>query len=460
MVTHRYLGVVVGALMLVWCLSGFVMLFAHWPEVTEAERTAGLAPIDATQVRLAGLMPNDARVTAAAIEMAGGAPVLKVTRVAGAPQVLDLATGKPLAVDAARARAIAAAYGGPATRQDLVVRDQWTVSGAFDRARPFWRERLADGTDLYVSARTGALAQRTTAAGRIGAWLGAIPHWLYPTLLRKDARLWAQVVIWTSLAGTFLTASGLYLGVTAWRADRISPYRGLMRWHHVASLAAGVLTLTWVASGLVSVNPWGLLESGDDPAAERLAGPPPAWGEARAALQAAAVAAPGARRLRLAPFGGRLFVMADDRRLDAGGAPARLSPQGLAAAARSLGAIESQGRIATGDAYYFAHHEAVRLPAWRIVLADGRREYLDPASGEVLRSVDAAARGFRWLHLGLHRLDFTPGLDRGPAWAAVMVLLLGGVTLGVGAGVWLAWRRLLHDLGRLSARRASARTAV
>ena len=37
-VTHRYLGVVLGLLMLMWFLSGIVMLFVHWPEVTEEER--------------------------------------------------------------------------------------------------------------------------------------------------------------------------------------------------------------------------------------------------------------------------------------------------------------------------------------------------------------------------------------------------------------------------------------
>ena len=113
-----------------------------------------------------------------------------------------------------------------------------------------------------------------------------------------------------------------------------------------------------------------------------------------------------------------------------------------------LGAIQGQGMIAQGDAYYFAHHEPIRLPAWRVVRNDGSRVYLDPRSGEVLASVDAAARGYRWLHEGLHRFDFVPGFGRGAAWAVAMVLLLAGVTFSVATGVWLAWRRVLTDLGR------------
>ena len=37
-VLHRYLGVAVGLVMTVWCLSGFVMMYSGYPCLTEAER--------------------------------------------------------------------------------------------------------------------------------------------------------------------------------------------------------------------------------------------------------------------------------------------------------------------------------------------------------------------------------------------------------------------------------------
>jgi uncharacterized iron-regulated membrane protein len=105
--------------------------------------------------------------------------------------------------------------------------------------------------------------------------------------------------------------------------------------------------------------------------------------------------------------------------------------------------------MAAEDAYYFAHHEPVTLPAWRVVRKDGTRIYLDPATGEVLFVADPAAQQYRWLHKGLHRLDFVPGFDRGLGWSIAMVLLLSAVSVGVGSGVWLAWRRVVSDLGQL-----------
>ena len=450
MLTHRYLGVGVGALMLLWCLSGVVMLFVHWPQVREDQRVAGLATIGGSACCRFGATTSDAQtVEAARVESAAGRPVLRVDG-----QVIDLTTGAPAgAFSAADARTIAQAFAPDAdvAAVTAVARDQWTVTGYFNARRPFWRVRLADAarTDLYVSARTGEVSQQTTQAGRVLNWAGAIPHWLYPSVLRAHAKLWAQVVIWTSVLGTFLTLAGLYLGLVAWRPAgdrRVSPYRGLMTWHHLTGLATGVLTLTWVLSGLFSMNPWGLLESRPDKGAARLAGDAHTFAQVRQALTAAVTARPGARQIRTAPFAGTLYLMADGERLDAQGRPAALSAAGLALGAERLGSVAVQETIAEEDAYYFAHHAPVTLPVRRVVLTDGTRYYLDTHSGEVLRVLDAAARGYRWLHLGLHRLDMVPGLRQGAGWAAAMVILLAGVTLGVGLGVWLAWRRAMQDL--------------
>ena len=42
---HRYLGIAVGALMAVWCLSGVVMMYVTYPSLDENTRLQHLAPI-------------------------------------------------------------------------------------------------------------------------------------------------------------------------------------------------------------------------------------------------------------------------------------------------------------------------------------------------------------------------------------------------------------------------------
>jgi hypothetical protein len=143
-------------------------------------------------------------------------------------------------------------------------------------------------------------------------------------------------------------------------------------------------------------------------------------------------------------------------RLDAAGNIAVATVADLAqAAARIAGpvAIVEQGLIDEEDFYYFRQARAnFALPVYRIILGDAERTryYLDASSGTLLQRVDRNARWYRWLFGGLHRIDFAAWLRSRPLWdIVVLTLMLGG--LGVAAtGLYLAIRRVLGDLSRLS----------
>ena len=80
--------------------------------------------------------------------------------------------------------------------------DQWTVQGALRNVRPLWKYSWPNGEQVYVSGISGEVVQYTTTQSRLWAYLGAIPHWLYFTPLRKNQPLWSRFVIWSSGAGT------------------------------------------------------------------------------------------------------------------------------------------------------------------------------------------------------------------------------------------------------------------
>jgi uncharacterized iron-regulated membrane protein len=104
--------------------------------------------------------------------------------------------------------------------------------------------------------------------------------------------------------------------------------------------------------------------------------------------------------------------------------------------------------IASEDAYYFSHHDPVRLPAYRIVLNDAEhtRFYLDPATASLLRAVDANGRAYRWLFNGLHSLDFAAWLRWRPVWDIVVLALMLGGLAGTITGTYLAILRIKRDL--------------
>ncbi len=98
------------------------------------------------------------------------------------------------------------------------------------------------------------------------------------------------------------------------------------------------------------------------------------------------------------------------------------------------------------DPYYFSHHrDIVPLPVYRVILEDAghTRYYIDPVSGAFLRRVDGNSRWYRWLHQGLHRMDFTPALRQRPLWDVLMWVLMSAVATISCTGAVLGIRRLL-----------------
>ncbi len=468
---HRYVGIVLSLLMVAWCLSGFVMMYVGYPELDEAERVAGLAALD-----LDGCCKTErvlesvgaAPIRTFAVEMRAGQPVLKV-RTGDGSVTIALTTGERLdGVNERDALAIAADYvrtrslAGLPSMMASVNTDQWTVSGDYDADRPLYKFAVGDpaGTQVYVSSSSGEVVLDTTARERVWNWFGAVTHWLYPQLLSQHAAAWSQVVVWTSVAGTFLTLTGLWLGIVQVRAGRtgkFSPYSGWNLWHHLGGLVFGVLLLAWVASGFLSMNPWGLLEgAGGRAESERLRGIGFTSREAVAAIQQFANDAAnrgGAVRIASAPFAGRLYLSVRSRagvsRLDALTLePAPLAESELQHSATLLqptSAVASNELLSEGDAYYYDDHAGRRMyPVYRVILADAEhtRYYIDPVDGRLLQKTDREGRWYRWLFQALHRWDFASALHRRPLWDLVVLPLLLGVTVVSLTGLYLGFRRL------------------
>jgi hypothetical protein len=471
---HRWLGVVLALLMAVWAISGITMMYVAFPETSTEERQAGLQPLDLPGCCEAAAMP-EGPLASASVEMLLGRPVLRIVTGQG-PAALALdGEGLPQ-IGAEQAGEIAAthvrqAFGTtPAMRVAPIERDQWTVYGRFRQYAPLYKASFADarGTQLYVSGLTGEVVQDTSSRERVWNWLGAVPHWLYFTALRGNQPLWYNLVVHASLLGIFLTVTGIYVGLVMYgRGKRWSPFRGVALWHHWTGLVFGLLTLTWVASGLVSMNPWGLFESkGPTEEVANLAGRPLDGADVSALLSAlAARPQPGAVSAEVVVQAGRawaILVRADGTRTRAalpGLEPAPPSEAELAALprlARPATPVASARTIVAPDAYHYGHKREPLLPAWRVIYADedATRLYFDPRTGELVNFVDAETRAYRWWHLGLHRLDF-PVLRSRPLWDLVTVPLLIGVSLLCLLGVWMGGRRLMRPFGPM--RRGASR---
>lgn len=463
---HRWIGIASCLLFATWLLSGLVMIYVPFPSLTARETARGQDAIDWLRVNVQPLAALEQAGTglprSMALEMRDASPVWRIEPWTGSAVTVPATAGEKLApVDASLARRVAERFGGnPAGTIKLLDRDQWTVAGGFDRHRPLWKVSLADavGTELYVSSASGGVVQKTDRRERFWNWVGSVPHWIYPTVLRQNNEAWRQVVMW--VAGPCIAAivTGMWIGILRvrvgkrrFRDGRIIPYRGWMCWHHIAGLTGGFALLTWMFSGWLSVDPFHLFASRGI-ATRSLA----VYAHASPPLPLApwklATLAPDARRMTINWAAGRELltidradapVILDARTLKA---PQR-SWNDLQAAVRKLvpdASVISVQRLTTPDAYWYEVGSPPKLPILRVRFDDAAATWvhIDPDSGMLLGDLDARRRLYRWCFDLLHKWDLNGLTLNRPSWDILLwSLSIVGLVTSV-SGILIAWRRL------------------
>ena len=469
---HRWAGVVLCLLFAVWFASGAVLHFVAFPSLSLRDQHAGSEPIDLTQVRIT---PSDAlaRVSSATdlrlVSVAGRAAYIAQPP-QGAWTSIAADTGDVLPPYSAAiakqvaqlfSRATAVSVSGP------MDYDQWIVHQRFDPYRPFFRVRINDAvkTDLYVSARTGEVLQRTRSLERALNWSGAVIHWIYFTPLRKSYWAWNQVVWWVSLAALLSSSVGTWLGVLRLVNNRLagrkglSPFRGWMRWHHIVGLFASVIVVTWMLSGWLSMDHGRLFSRGEATSQQslRLSGMPLETIAQRVTLQSMRAVAP-ASEIAFNAVAGRTFVtgyggLGKDPRIQFVSSslsrPLESLPEPLLFSGLEQvwpGRVQVIAGHDTDDALY---RQAESAPAsaedFSVTGDPALRVYVDRFSGRFLTVMDPSRRDYAWIYYALHTFQF-PGLISHPEIRTALVLAL--LALGFAAsvtGVVLSFKRLKRE---------------
>ncbi len=469
------------------------------PKVTDDQQMAAAEPLDLAQVRIT---PAQAAVAAgyeppaAVLRTVLGRPVYELGDPGYGSTFVHADSGEimqPLAPEEAAelaSRFLAIPAAKFRFQQTLDHTDQWTFT--VGRDLPLYKFIVDDEavTEVYVSANAARVSTVTTRKSRTMAWLGTIPHWLYFESLRDNQPLWTKVVVWSSGAGCIMAVLGLGLAVTRFRKvrpfelRRAIPYRGLMRWHYVLGSLFGVVTLTWVFSGLVSMEPWAWTR------AEGIRVPPGTLSGGELKLQEfplpdaqklQSITGSAVKRLEFSRVLGAPYFIAgfvpDDADVTgkrdrlhqpyningqlqaaavvvdartglqhAGFEPAQLvSTLGSAIAAAHV----TESEMLDGyDDYYYSRGNQLPLPVLRIKFDDPVQSwvYVDPGRGRLLSVIHKWSRLERWLYSGLHSLDFAFWYHKRPLWDIVMLVLLSG---GLGTsllGLYSGVRRLKTDL--------------
>ena len=231
---HRWLGIAMCLLFLMWFISGVVMMYIAFPSLTSQERLAGLPNLSANTIlsdphalireigadnvdslRLTTILTRPAYLVKTKqgefhsifADTGETTPEITSKRALLAAQIFYRHTHTNKASKSTNTE--------PSIAQENVFVDQWTVSSSLTPHRPLHKIALNDEEDtyLYVSTKSGEVVRDTTRHERIWNWLGANLHWIYPVQLRQHATVWHWVVVVLSFWGVLSVLTGGTIGL-------------------------------------------------------------------------------------------------------------------------------------------------------------------------------------------------------------------------------------------------------
>lgn len=464
---HRWLGIATCLVFALWFASGAVLLFQPFPSLSRDAQLELQRPVD-----LAAVLVAPSRALSA---VGGDASSLRLIQYGDRPAYLVQEDSRIVAVDArtgtilpminvAQAKAVAtAAFGVDTALYGPFSYDQWIVHNRFDPLRPLYRIDLGDeqGTQYYLSARTGELVQRTTRHERGWNWVGAVLHWVYFTPIRSSFALWDNGVWIISLITMLVAIAGTILGVIRTmaalrlRKPALSFFRpAWMRWHHILGLFASVFVLSWIFSGWLSMDHGRLFARGEATSAQISSYHGKPLVEALRSISPKSLRALGeTTELSFDAVGGAPILIAshkDDARklfdvnleaLNSGGLIASVR-KGIAAAWPNT-RVTRMDAVETTDVYALA--EGWPPSAVRMTLdgpPDTPTVYVDGANGRLLTVMSTSRAAYAWIYYALHTFNF-PGLTTRPLLreTLIMIPLIFGFMFSI-TGVVIGFQRL------------------
>jgi uncharacterized iron-regulated membrane protein len=492
---HRWIGVITAVFMMMWFVTGLVIVYSSYMYQDRLQQLAHAAPLEiesgwlgfgrawneSADTRNAGADGDLVGIVEARLLRQNGHPVWLAEDTRGARHAISAKDGRPWEVTSEIALAIATEWLAREGRPDAVPAHVETLAKPAilqgqDALAPFHRIAVKNGAwgeELLISAKTGEVVHASSNLKRASYWAG---NWLH--LFRfVDLFGWGQsrtdLLFWAITLSFIACLTGLLVGWWRWRPGwfgkptysegRVHPYRAFwFRWHFWAGLIGGIIATLWALSGVISSLQTRLF-SPANPTREALqsyygAGIP----EAARSWEPSALQIPGEEsivQLSWHRLGDEAVLVAyrnDGERIRIHSAP--FSEARMTAAVERLTQTDAavEKRLELLDAYdnhYYPRHRRGSydrpLPVLRVQLEDAAKThvYLDPLSGRMLLRNDQSRRQYRWLFSAIHRWDL-PILYRRPLWDAWMLIWLAlGLVLGT-SSVVLGVKRLQITLRR------------
>ena len=270
--SHRWLGIAITVMFLVWTLSGVVLMYYGHPQITAGERLLRLEPIDfstATVTPAAAAAKANIKPYRVRLSMYNGRPVYRMTRVSiGNWTAVYADTGEVLP-RMGREQALhwmkqfAPEHASTMTYDAyLESPDEYTRIPTLAGYVPLHRIAMNDpaGTEYYVSEKSSDIIQKTDRRSRFLAISGYVLHNLF---FFRQRTWWTPLLDFIAWTAMLMVVTGIAVGI--WRValkprfrhkgvPSYTPYSSWMKWHHYAGLLFGLFSISWILSGMIPIS--------------------------------------------------------------------------------------------------------------------------------------------------------------------------------------------------------------
>lgn len=464
---HRVLGTIISLFFLMWFISGLVLIYHDFPNVTSADRYEKLdaLPDSLPAIRdiLSRLPDPDKPIQNIAVRRFQGQTLFTIqtkdslfTFCADSTQQVKPITAQTIA------DIVAKWSSAPLIKVDtLFKRDQWIMYSRYLREMPIYKFYFDDEEkhQLYLSSRSGEVQQFTSLRQRFWAWLGAIPHKLYLPIIRKNTELWTTSLTVGGVIALLAAFTGLCLGVYAtykkYKATRKlnSPYKKhWYKWHHILGLIFGISLITFAFSGAVALQripQWIIKTHGDyRVSSAQLRGKRLPIDRYLLDYRNLVREYPNVKTIEWTHFRDvpiyTLVTRNKELSVNASSSAVKelsLSQAEIEKAVRAVhkgSLLTSVTLITAYEDYYMSRKKELPLPVYKIEVdnADQSLYYIDPQTGD-FKYLNRSRKVKKWIFSGLHYLNINWLVERPVLWTiAIWTLCLGGAYISL-SGCWL-----------------------
>ena len=220
-----------------------------------------------------------------------------------------------------------------------------------------------------------------------------------------------------------------------------------MKWHHILGLFAGVIVMSWIVSGWLSMDHGRLFSTPNPTPGQVNAVRGGSFGEVSSKANIADLSKyPTAVEFRVHGFAGSPVIVGKNQKGTLNAPilePLRVAD--VVANAFPEATVEKWGVVPLDDRYTQLREGGLPSGTIRVEVSDPRQTWvhIDGHSGEILSTIDRSRRVYRWLYNGLHSLDIPGLVNQRPLWDVVMLILLLTGFAASSTGVVIGIKRVL-----------------